>query len=692
MNAQNLYFNILTFEFPSENQTFYFTKDETEKGHKIHKTLFPNDIDSVFPGVSNNGTDFIYTTFTGEKEGFKPIEINFSEENEDLIKRYYNRQINYYFSHILKKVVKVGFIKENQVWIYSKKLSTTQFDVYLKFSLKVQLKTVSNYPELLLSFDGTSKVLKKSVAELIDLVSPTNFNWVLKGKTLRKWEWLEDDEETPDYTKYYPVLNNGLEKALNIPMEAPPRDNRYPKYFKYIDTFYKRYLCAPEFIDLCPLHSDGFLDVGSSRINATTKESNLLVYGKDKNGQYQTGIVPKYDIKNFKPYKGTTYKTVHLFYIFHEDDYQETVKIDSSFKTGFSWFKGLLQYANILFHTEDGFSIKFKNKENPIPEIEQTLSERDINPDIKYIAICVTPYGKFEHNLEHREIYYKVKELLLKRKMTSQAIDPEKMNAQGDGWVYSLPNIAVAILAKLDGIPWRLNTPIKNELIVGVGAFKHIEENIQYIGSAFSFSNDGKFNSFEYFMKDEIELFAGKISKAVRDYATINNKPDRLIIHFYKTMNEEELEHIEAALNNMNLPIPVFIITINKTESRDIVAFDKGWKEMMPESGTFINIGNNKYLLFNNTRYPDGSFSSADGFPFPIKLNIDCTDKEQLKDIKVIRQLIDQVYQFSRMYWKSVRQQNLPVTIKYPEMIAKIAPHFDGDDIPEFGKDNLWFL
>lgn len=43
-------------------------------------------------------------------------------------------------------------------------------------------------------------------------------------------------------------------------------------------------------------------------------------------------------------------------------------------------------------------------------------------------------------------------------------------------------------------------------------------------------------------------------------------------------------------------------------------------------------------------------------------------------------------------YWKSVRQQNLPVTIKYPEMVAQIAPHFDGDDIPQYGKNNLWFL
>jgi len=172
----------------------------------------------------------------------------------------------------------------------------------------------------------------------------------------------------------------------------------------------------------------------------------------------------------------------------------------------------------------------------------------------------------------------------------------------------------------------------------------------------------------------------------------LKKQPNRLIIHFYKSMNEKELEHIEKALDEMDLPIPVFILSINKTESENIVAFDKNWKDLMPTSGTYINIGQNKYLLFNNTRYLDRKFSKADGFPFPIKLNIDCTDKEQLKDVKVIRELIDQVYQFSRMYWKSVRQQNLPVTIKYPEMVAQIAPHFDGDDIPAFGKDNLWFL
>lgn len=112
----------------------------------------------------------------------------------------------------------------------------------------------------------------------------------------------------------------------------------------------------------------------------------------------------------------------------------------------------------------------------------------------------------------------------------------------------------------------------------------------------------------------------------------------------------------------------------------------------MPLSGSYINIGYNKFLLFNNTRYNKNIYKSSEGFPFPIKLKIECTQPELIEDIKTVKELIDQVYQFSRMYWKSVSQQNLPVTIKYSEMVAEMLPYFDGYEIPEFGKNHLWFL
>ena len=71
---------------------------------------------------------------------------------------------------------------------------------------------------------------------------------------------------------------------------------------------------------------------------------------------------------------------------------------------------------------------------------------------------------------------------------------------------------------------------------------------------------------------------------------------------------------------------------------------------------------------------------------------IDCPYYKGEIDGTTIKQLIDQVYQFSRIYWKSVKQQNLPVTIKYPEMVAEMAPNFDGESVPEEFENRLWFL
>ena len=73
---QNLYFNILTFDFPQKEQTFYFSKEDIEFCKPIHKSLFPREIETIFPGVTTDGTDFIYSTFDYAKEGFTSLSID----------------------------------------------------------------------------------------------------------------------------------------------------------------------------------------------------------------------------------------------------------------------------------------------------------------------------------------------------------------------------------------------------------------------------------------------------------------------------------------------------------------------------------------------------------------------------------------------------------------------------------------
>lgn len=255
-----------------------------------------------------------------------------------------------------------------------------------------------------------------------------------------------------------------------------------------------------------------------------------------------------------------------------------------------------------------------------------------------------------------------------------------------------MPHLQIAILAKLGGIPWRLNRTNNKELIVGVGAFYSIKKGKRYIGSAFCFDNEGVFKGFDCFNSNDTISLAGSIREAVLKFIVTNDKASRLVIHFYKDIGKNELKPIQNTLYKLGLNIPIVIVTINKTESKELLAFDTNYPNLMPASGTFIKVGFSEYLLFNNTRYDETSKPKKKEFHFPIKIAISSTDKKEIETLEQIELLIDQVYQFSRMYWKSNDQQSLPVTIKYPEMVAKIWPHFTTERPNDFARENLWFL
>lgn len=189
-------------------------------------------------------------------------------------------------------------------------------------------------------------------------------------------------------------------------------------------------------------------------------------------------------------------------------------------------------------------------------------------------------------------------------------------------------------------------------------------------------------------------MLAGSIQFAVEQFIAKNQKAKRVIIHFYKEISDKkELKPILDMLESIGaIDIPVIVVTINKTESKELMGFDMNSLGKMPMSGTYVKVGFNKFLLFNNTRYSEESTLKPRDYHFPIKVTIKSTEDELVQDMFVVKELIDQVYQFSRMYWKSISQQSLPVTIKYPEMVAQIYPHFLNDKLPYFGKESLWFL
>jgi hypothetical protein len=76
----------------------------------------------------------------------------------------------------------------------------------------------------------------------------------------------------------------------------------------------------------------------------------------------------------------------------------------------------------------------------------------------------------------------------------------------------------------------------------------------------------------------------------------------------------------------------------------------------------------------------------------PLKIGLQSNQEELLNNPELVERLMKQVYEFSFMHWRSVNQQNLPVTVTYPEMLARIFPWFDSDTLSEEGRKSLFFL
>ncbi len=680
MAEQNLILNIVTFSHPKEKQDFSFFAEKKEGFFPIIKREFPLNINDIIDKSITDTVEYLYTDFNATNDEQNTITVDMLKCTR-FAKHYYTYLINQYF-RAKADITNSNFIHDNEVWFANTKETTKDWLAYTVYTVKVQIDRIKFEPELVLSYDGVSKVLKQNLEQLE--CDTTLYKRIVYDKQIYRYE------DMPEAAKYnlnnvFPVLNNPLKKELGFSTETKFIKNKYLNYYNFIDAFYKNYINTAEFKEIIPHDGNGFLKVNKVAIKNTTADSNKLLFG-----QGATDISPYFGLSKNGPYSLSPLPHIKFIFVFHKADKDLANEMFKWFNGKMNGFSGLKSFIKLNFSIDAANSIIFDNLENPIDEIRQQLSAKAREPQTRYIAVYISPFTKSETDPEKHKVYYQVKQELLKYEITSQVVDKTKLHLEG--FKFYLPNMAIAILAKLNGVPWRLKRTISNELIVGVGAFKNSLLDEKYLGSAFCFSNDGHFKGFECYSATDTFMLAGSISKAVRKYRSENTEVKRLVIHFYKTMSRRELEPIEKQLKDLGLDIPVIIITVNKTESKDLVIFDSNHKELIPISGTFISIGRNDFLLCNNTRYGVKADEKIEGYPFPIRIKIASKDTTLLDNSKEITDLIDQVYQFSRMYWKSVKQQNLPVTIKYPEMVAEIFPYFDNKSIPSFGRDNLWFL
>ena len=675
MDQEDLFLNILRFDHPKEKLTVAFHRTKKAKGMvSLPRHKWPKGIDSV------EGTDRLYTNFNGDEKGDYRLDVELSEHKR-LARHYYNKLLFNAFKG-QADVRRLNFINSNELWFRDQTADQAECKAYKRIELRVSVGRYTQGPELLVNFQGHRFLYHQPV---IDYSGPTtDLNWVVYDGFCFRYDDIPE-EKYIDHDKMYPVVNRSIRRFKKLGVPRTYVANKMKRYDAQLEWFRTTFVEQPVLQRVLPLNDRSWYRPKPKQVYRVAKEANDLVFGNNK-----TAKVPHRGMKQHGPYRPPSQRHIKLFFIVHKGDRKKIAnRLTKYLKDGLEYFPGLPRYANVPIQFMD-HHIVFEDRDNPLPEVKHQLRTMTFNDDMQYLAIYLSPIHKDEPDPKKRNVYYHLKEELLKYRVSSQVVNRESV--LDDNFQYYLPNIGVAILAKLGGVPWQLKHPPRRELIVGVGAFRPRDKDQQYVGSAFCFSNKGEFRGFQCFAKKETGLLASSMREAVRSYVEEYGELDRLVIHYYKKMSYKERKPIIRMLNNLGLEeVSVVIVTINKTPSFDTVLFDNDYEGKMPVSGTYVRLDHHRLLLCNNTRYPSVA-KKPRNFPFPVKVKIESDERGFMHDEKNVEEIMTQVYQFSRIYWKSISQQNLPVTIKYPEMVAQMFPYFESDIIPEFGRHNLWFL
>ncbi len=477
-------------------------------------------------------------------------------------------------------------------------------------------------------------------------------------------------EDWPE--KNLPVkLNKELRRENNISLS--PHQQFYKEdyaeikqYINEISTLFN------ENINIYPT----FILKNDNEIKLVDFENNKMIFKKE-NKDYSTIN----GMRDYGPYKiPENTNSVQLLFIYPDEE--SAKKLARYFSRGFRHFPGLESYVGIPANYSDT-KIKYENL-NYLPKIiEEKL------PNEKYenlLAVSIMPFSKSTATEEQSQKYFEIKKTLLQKNIPSQFIERNKIFHEN--FHFSLPNIAIAMLAKIGGIPWKLARKHYKQFTIGFNVYRKNKNT--YLGSTVYFNNEGIIQKVDFSSSNDLNSLTSQLSGAINAYKEENENIEKLVIHYYKPLSQLENKAIERSLKNkLGSSIPFCIIEINDTKTTNDICFDLDYPRYMPQSGIYIRLRTNEYLLFNNLRYWEKPENPIRQEEYPVKLRI--FDPSNAFDH---HELISQVYEFSRLYWKSLKQKAQPVTTIYSKLVAEYMVNFGLDKIPDnnTAKKTVWFI
>jgi len=440
------------------------------------------------------------------------------------------------------------------------------------------------------------------------------------------------------------------------------------------------------------------------------KSSEFAWAGLSRNGAYDRTSFANKSPRILVAFPSSVQSKVELFLRALRDGFGPEFR---NYSTGFRDLFGLVSTDFVLCPIDVGV----RDTGSPYKAYRTAMEERVATAGDIHAAIVVL-FDEHAFLSGNENPYIQTKSLLLTLAIPTQELRFSTLTAEPKNLQYTLQNFAVALYAKLNGVPWTVNhdKAINDELVVGMGIAEmsgsRTQKRQRLVGITTVFSGDGTYLlgnvSKECAYEEHADAVRESLMSVLQELKRRNNwqRGDtvRVIFHANKPLRRIDIAKVafdcaRAVGGEQNIQMAFVTIShdhafslFDRAERGEPVGKTGRFKGVFaPARGMIAKIGPYTRLMSVNS----GKLIKRPNSPLPMPLLVSLHPDSTFKDVDY---LAEQALKFTCLSWRSVLPAASPVTIYYSERMAELLGRLR--EVPDWSpsavnvklKWSRWFL
>lgn len=404
---------------------------------------------------------------------------------------------------------------------------------------------------------------------------------------------------------------------------------------------------------------------------------------------------PTTGLSKFGPYKGVEEPVLFYFYR-TENEKDKALKLYNALiakePEENKFFSGFAKTYGISIDTTNIKGINADKYKRPI-ELE-SLCEELVEKHLGYKIIVFAFSPRRENDGLEKRRYLTLKYEFAQKSIPVQFVQYNTVT-NNYSLKSSIPNIALAVFAKLGGEPWKVKPTNDDCLILGISQTIHRRPGTKvtkYVAYSVLLDTGGIYKSLEMLSADEkLNDYLYKLKENLKNLLLNSTKSySKIVLHITFKLRNKELETIQEVLKEFDTSIEFIVIRINTINS--FIGYDQSKNHLTPNKNIFLPLSKTKFLLWLEGLNPYDT-APIKRYSGPLYVDFYYASKQLTSEEQ--KRYLQDIVNLSGANWRGLNAKAVPVSIYYCKLVAEYIMDFketlDLEDLKN-KFDNPWFL